>query len=201
MMSRLKNATADEHGAVMTIVAVSLLALVLMVALVVDVANWKVHKRHLQLQVDAAALAAAGAYSYTVCPSAAVKAAAHRYGGPDASGALALYNGQVGGTPASKMHLYINSEGYYGDARYGDDSDTAACSGRYIDIKATETDLPWFLGFGGIVSRINAHARVAVLQQGSSSSTLPIAVPNPKCNRKSLCEMYPPPLRTSCICK
>ena len=36
------------------------------------------------------------------------------------------------------------------------------------------------MGFGGIVSRINAHARVSVLQQGSSNSTLPIAVPNPK---------------------
>jgi hypothetical protein len=180
MMLRLKTTLADEHGAVMAIVAVSLLALVLMVALVVDVANWKIHKRHLQLQVDAAALAAAGAYSYTTCPSAAVKAAAHRYGGADASGALALYNDQVGGTPASKMHLYVNSAGYYGDATYGDDTDTGACSGRYIDVKATETNLPWFLGFGGIVSRINAHARVAVLQQGSSSSTLPIAVPNPK---------------------
>jgi Putative Flp pilus-assembly TadE/G-like len=180
MMLRLKTPVADERGAVMTLVAVSLLALVLMVAFVVDVANWKIHKRHLQLQVDAAALAAAGAYSFTTCPSAAVKAAAHRYGGPDASAAAALYNGQVGGTPASKMHLYINSAGYYGDTTYGDDTDTAACSGRYIDIKGTESDLPWFLGFGGIVSRINAHARVAVLQQGSSSSTLPIAVPNPK---------------------
>jgi hypothetical protein len=180
MMSRLKNAMDDERGAVMTIVAVSLLAMVLTVALVVDVANWKIHKRHLQLQVDAAALAAAGAYSLTTCPSAAVKAAAHRYGGPDASTPLAPFNAQVGGTPASRMHLYINSAGYYGDATYGDDTDTAACAGRYVDIKATETNLPWFLGFGGIVSRINAHARVALLQQGSSSSTLPIAVPNPK---------------------
>jgi hypothetical protein len=180
MILRLKIRLGEERGASLTIVAIALLVLVLMVALVVDVANWKIHQRHLQLQVDSAALAAAGAYSFTTCPSAAVKVEAHKYGGADASGVLALYNDQVGGTAASKMHLYVNSAGYYGDTTYGDDTDTNACSGRYIDIKATETDLPWFLGFGGIVSRINAHARVSVLSQGSSNSTLPIAVPNPK---------------------
>jgi hypothetical protein len=182
MTLRLKTRLSTEHGAVLTIVAVALFALVLAVALVVDVANWKVHKRHLQLQADAAALAAAGSFSLSNCSNTLIKAEAHKYGGPDASGQLALYNGQVGGTPASKMHLYVNSAGYYGDAAYGDDTDPngSACAAKYIDIKATETDLPWFLGFGGIVSRINAHARVSVLQQGSSNSTLPIAVPNPK---------------------
>jgi hypothetical protein len=182
MTLRAKTRLADEHGAVLTIVAVSLLALVLAVALVVDVANWKVHKRHLQLQADAAALAAAGSFSLANCSNTLIKNEAHKYGGTDASGAVALYNDQVGGVPASKMHLYINSAGYFGDAVYGDDTDPNgnACTAKYVDIKATETDLPWFLGFGGIVSRINAHARVSVLQQSSSNSTLPIAVPNPK---------------------
>ena len=171
---------SDESGAVMTIVAVSLLVLVLAVALVLDVANWKVHKRHLQLQADAAALAAAGSFSLQNCSDTLLASEAHKYAGPDASGALALYNGQVGGTPASKMHILINSTGYFGDAGAADNSDGTPCSKKYIDIKATETNLPWFMGFGGIVSRINAHARVSVLQQGSSNSTLPIAVPNPK---------------------
>ena len=171
---------SDERGAVLTIVAVALLVLVLAVALVLDVANWKVHKRHLQLQADAAALAAAGSFSLANCSDTLLASEAHKYGGPDASGALALYNGQVGGTPASKMHILINSTGYFGDAGAGDNSDGSPCSKKYIDIKATETDLPWFMGFGGIVARINAHARVSVLQQGSSNSTLPIAVPNPK---------------------
>ena len=171
---------SDESGAVMTIVAVSLLVLVLAVALVLDVANWKVHKRHLQLQADAAALAAAGSFSLQNCSDTLLASEAHKYAGPDASGALALYNGQVGGTPASKMHILINSTGYFGDAGAADNSDGTPCSKKYVDIKATETNLPWFMGFGGIVSRINAHARVSVLQQGSSNSTLPIAVPNPK---------------------
>ena len=173
-------AVSDERGATLTIVAVSLLVLVLAVALVLDVANWKVHKRHLQLQADAAALAAAGSFSLQNCSDTLLASQAHKYAGPDASGALALYNEQVGGTPASKMHILINSTGYFGDAGAGDNSDGSPCSKKYIDIKATETDLPWFMGFGGNVAKINAHARVAVLQQGSSNATLPIAVPNPK---------------------
>jgi hypothetical protein len=173
-------AVADERGAALTIVAVAMLVLVLAVALVLDVANWKVHKRHLQLQADASALAAAGSFSLANCSDTLLASEAHKYGGPDAGGALALYNEQVGGTSASKMHILINSTGYFGDAGAGDNTDGTPCSKKYIDIKATETDLPWFMGFGGIVAKINAHARVSVLQQSSSNSTLPIAVPNPK---------------------
>lgn len=182
MTFRLKTRLSDEHGAVLTLVAVSLLVLVLAVALVLDIANWKVHKRHLQLQADAAALAAAGSFSLASCSDTLIAAQAHKYAGPDASGALALYNAQVGGTPASNMHVLINSSGYFGDTGAGDNTDPngSPCAAKYIDIKATETDLPWFMGFGGIVSRINAHARVSVVQQSSSNSTLPIAVPNPK---------------------
>src|SRR5437660_292654 len=81
---------ADESGAVISIVAIALVGLILMVAFVVDVANWKVHKRHLQVQADAAALAAAHSFSFGSCSDATIIADAHRYGGPDASGATAL---------------------------------------------------------------------------------------------------------------
>jgi hypothetical protein len=178
---RLKAAFGEESGAVISVVALGLLALVLMVAFVVDVANWKVHKRHLQLQADAAALAAAHTLGYGTCSNTTIQADAHKYGGADASGVASLYNNQVGGTPASKMHILINSSGYYGDAGAGDNTDPngAPCTAHYVDVKATETNLPWFLGFGGIVPKINAHARVSLLQQGAGNGTLPIAVPNP----------------------
>jgi hypothetical protein len=169
----------EERGNVIVIVAVGMSALILLVAFVVDVANWKVHSRHLQLQADAAALAAAHTLGAGSCSDSLITADAHRYGGPDASGALALYNAQVGGTPASKMHILINSSGYYGDAGAGDNTDPngSPCTAKYVDIKATETDLPWY--FGGLVSKINAHARVSLLQETSANGTLPIAVPNP----------------------
>ena len=127
-------------------------------------------------------MAAAGSFSLHNCSNALLASEAHKFAGADASVALALYNGQVGGTAASKMHILINSSGYFGDTGAGDNSDPngSPCAAKYIDIKATETDLPWFMGFGGFVSKINAHARVSVLQQGSSNAALPIAVPNPK---------------------
>jgi Putative Flp pilus-assembly TadE/G-like len=173
---RLTPSLGEESGAVISIVAIGLLALVLMVAFVVDVANWKVHKRHLQLQADAAALAAAHSLTLGTCSNANIIADAHMYGGPDASGVTSNYNAQIGDTPASKMHVLVNSSGYYGDPGWGNGS---PCGDHYVDIKATETDLPWFLGFGGLVSKINAHAQVSLLQESSSNSTLPIAVPNP----------------------
>ena len=178
---RLKAVFGEESGAVISVVALGLVAFVLMVAFVVDVANWKVHKRHLQLQADAAALAAAHTLGYGTCSNTTIQADAHKYGGADAGGTASLYNNQVGGTPASRMHILINSSGYYGDAGAGDNTDPngAPCTAHYVDIKATETNLPWFLGFGGIVPKINAHARVSLLQQGAGNGTLPIAVPNP----------------------
>src|SRR5205807_9072267 len=85
--------TSDERGAVLTIVAVAMLVLVLAVALVLDVANWKVHKRHLQLQADAAALAAAGSFSLQNCSNTLLASEAYKYGGHDARGALAVLKG------------------------------------------------------------------------------------------------------------
>jgi hypothetical protein len=169
----------EERGNVIVIVAVAMSALILLVAFVVDVANWKVHSRHLQLQADAAALAAAHSFSAANCSDSKILADAHLYGGPDAGGQLALYNAQVGGTPASRMHILINSAKYYGDAGAGDNTDPngSPCTSKYVDIKATETDLPWY--FGGLVSKINAHARVSLVQQSAANGTLPIAVPNP----------------------
>lgn len=173
-------AARDERGAILVIVAAAMLALVLFVAFVVDVANWYEHKRHLQLQADAAALA--GGHSLlgiSGCLDSLVDADARRYGGPDATTPTAPYNAQVGGTSASNMHLLINSRTYYGEPLAGNNTDLngSPCAAKYVDIKLTETNLPWF--FGGLVPRINAHARVSLVQQSGGYGALPIAVPNP----------------------
>src|SRR5438552_1257145 len=147
MMSRL-HTLSDERGNVVVIVAVGLSALVLLVAFVVDVANWKVHSRHLQLQADAAALAGAHSLAVGSCSDTLISADAHKYAGADASGALALYNDQVSGTPASRMHVLINSAHYYDPndplANNYTDPNGDPCTAKYVDIKVTETDLPWY---------------------------------------------------------
>src|SRR5207247_1159947 len=48
-----------EHGGVLVLVAVWLPLAVLLASFVIDIANWFEHKRHLQMQADAAALAGA----------------------------------------------------------------------------------------------------------------------------------------------
>lgn len=188
---KLARSLESESGGVLVIVAVGLAAMVLLAAFVIDVGNWKEHKRHLQLQADAAALAGAGSFALPSCNSNTVTTAARNYGGTDATH-IALYNDQVaakydGGGNIPNLHVLVNSVGYYGDADAGDNNGGAPCAsdppnqfcnGQGIDIKATETDLPWF--FGGFVSKIHAHARACLVQQSNSANSLPIAVPNPK---------------------
>jgi Putative Flp pilus-assembly TadE/G-like len=195
----------DERGGVILIVAISLFAVIFFVAFVIDVGNWKEHKRHLQLEADAAAFAAAGSFSIP-CNSGisnTVNTVAHNYGGTDATHISPPYihNDQVGskyvGGYIPNMHILVNSVSYYGDAGAGENTGGATCPGSTdspnqfctdpsdpskripgVDIKATETDLPWF--FGGVVRKINAHALACLMQETSSANSLPVAVPNPK---------------------
>jgi hypothetical protein len=182
----------DERGGVLLITAVSLLVLVLFVAFVVDVGNWKEHKRHLQLQADAAALAGAGSFALPGCNNTLVETATRDYAGTDAT-YLADYNDQVASEYADtghvpNLHILLNSLAYFGEPGAGNNTGGSPCAtsppnqfcngAQGIDVKATETDLPWFF-FGGLVPRINAHARACLMQQTSSANSLPIAVPNP----------------------
>ena len=56
--------SGEERGTVIVMVAVWLPIAVLIAAFVVDIANWFVHRRHLQMQADAAASRGGGRLSY-----------------------------------------------------------------------------------------------------------------------------------------
>lgn len=175
---------ADDRGGVLVIVAVAMTSLVLIAAFVIDIANFYSHKRHLQLQADAAALAGARHLTIGGCSNNLIETGARTYGGSDSPDGVLIrqqpYNDQLGGTPASKVHILVNSENYWdGEDTSFTDGHPCDADKQYIDIKATESNLPWFFGFGGFVRTINAHARVALVQQSTANGTLPIAVPNP----------------------
>lgn len=166
-----------EDGATIVIAAIAIPVLVVFCAFVVDIGNWFVHKRHLQMQADAAALAAAGNYVFT-CNDTAVKDTAKKYSGTDAAG----YNSQLGGTPASKVHLLVNSKTYFNQPSPSDSSvsDPNTCTSRMIDVKLTETDLPLFFHLASMISKvpfINAHARVEFMQT-ARTHVPPLAVPD-----------------------
>ncbi len=181
-MRRPVSRLGNEDGSVLVIVAIAMTSLILVAAFVIDVANFYSHKRHLQLQADAAALAGAHNLTAAGCSNSLVTTGARTYGGSDSPDGTLIrtqpYNDQLGGTPARKVHILVNSTDYWNGSDTSN-SDGTPCDKGYVDIKATESNLPWFFGFGGFVKSINAHARVSLVEQSTSVGALPIAVPNP----------------------
>jgi len=174
---------SDEHGAIIVMVALWLPVLLIFMTFVVDMGNWFVHKRHLQMQADAAVFAAAEDYKFP-CSDAPILQKTDEYSG-------SAYNAQIGGTPASRVHRLVNSKTFYNQPAKSDDTvENPPCTAGMIDVKMTETDLPWYfkpiaglLGSGSpIVPFINAQARIAVNQLETSTGSLPLGVPdvNPK---------------------
>ena len=114
-------ALGSDRGAVLPWFALLLPVLVLFFVFVVDVSNWFEHKRHLQLQADAGALAGGGVFTIP-CSDANVEATARKYAGdPDAS---APYNLQVPPTNRGNVHVLINSTEYWNN---GGSDHSAAC--------------------------------------------------------------------------
>jgi hypothetical protein len=162
-----------ERGAVLVLFAVFAPIAILLAAFAIDAGNWFVHERHLQLQADAGALAAAQAFQ--PCSNAAIEAQAHQYSGVSGT---PLYNFQIGGTPSTNVHELINSQTYYSQATPVDSSASTAppCTSQMVDVKLTENQLPWYWRAFSSVPYINAHARVQVFQKTTDTGAEPISV-------------------------
>ena len=151
---------ADERGGVLVFVALFLPLALLFSSFVIDLGNWWVHKRHLQTQADAAALAGVGAIRFP-CQDPPIDALSRSYSGDRAGDR----NQQVGGTLPDDVHMLVNSTTYYGQTEPDPDPppSTSPCTARMLDVKMTETDLPWFMRAANL-DFINATARVSVRQ-------------------------------------
>ncbi|MDX6503013.1 MAG: hypothetical protein QOE29_138, partial [Gaiellaceae bacterium] len=180
----------EERGGVLVMAVAWLSVLLLVATFVVDTANWFEHKRHLQMQVDAGALA--GATNINGCFGAAspsnwldpantaIRSTARHYGGDTLNDASA-YNPQV--TNKANVAIYVNSTKFPGDTGASDGDDYKPCQsdpvdpkkGAFVDLKATDANLPWYLG-GSVVPKIRAHARVSIKGIGTLSGSLPLAV-------------------------
>jgi len=183
----------DERGAIVVLFVVLTPALIFLFLLVIDVGNWYVHKRHLQMEVDAAALAG-GAYfgdCFSSDPAIAgaadttIRNAATKYGG----GAGSTYNVPGGGASARITTLF-NSKTFAVGGPGADDTETnGPCETPHLmlDVKQTEADVPFILG--GLISAfvpsakntidgINARARVQLKKETIVQGSLPLAVPD-----------------------
>jgi hypothetical protein len=183
----IRRGHAGEQGAVLVMVALWLPLLLVFMTFVVDVGNWFVHKRHLQIQADSAALAAAQDFKFPCVDKPITDKAAEYSGG--------AYNAQIGGTPASRVHLVLNAKTFYNQPTSPAADDTVVglpCAAGAIDVKLTETDLPWYfkpvaglLSGSPLVPFINAQARISIKQIDTTAGALPVGVPdvNPKSAR------------------
>jgi hypothetical protein len=163
-----------EDGGVLVMVTLWLPILVLFVIFVVDVGNWFVHKRHLQMQADAGALAGGGKF-IVPCSDTPIITEARKYAGDPSSSAP--YNLQIAPTDQANVHVLVNSAQYWnqGGTDYSDGG--PPCSARMVDVKITESSLPWFFGLQ-VVPAINAHARVVIQSLLRARGALPVAVPD-----------------------
>ena len=159
-----------ERGQVVVLMALFLPVFFAMGAVVLDVGNWYVHKRHLQTQVDAAALA--GGTKFTGCSSLfdpaganlAIKGTALEYAGDDLRApdtidptfGSTVRNQQV--EQPGDVRVVINSSDYWsqGDPTDGSSLDDTQdldgdgsgdpCNERAVDAKATDDEVPNIFG-------------------------------------------------------
>jgi Putative Flp pilus-assembly TadE/G-like len=177
----------EQRGATLVIFALWIPVLLLFVVLVIDVGNWFEHRRHLQMQADAAALAGGGVFNACFGSSSggstAVSDTARQYGGdPTVAGA---FNPQIGGTNRGAISLLINSKTYpdprAGDPAPDDTVEQPPCTAEMVDVKLSESNLPLFFGLVPslpFLPRVHGHARVEVRTLTSSKGALPVGVPD-----------------------
>jgi Flp pilus assembly protein TadG len=182
--------TSDERGAIGVLVAIILPVFIFFGSFVLDVGNAFVHHRHLQLQADAAALGGGYEFGTSPCSDSNIVGRALEYSSitkantnwsSQTLGSFAdtgsPYNAQVGGTSSSNMWEAINSQTWLpsGNTAAADPTTFTGspCGDSMLDVKVTETNLPWYLQAGGL-NYMNAHARVSWSATGAGF--LPLAV-------------------------
>jgi Flp pilus assembly protein TadG len=168
----LRRLHREERGSVVLVVVAFLPVAFALAAFVIDVANGAEHRRHLQLQADAGALAAAqefnGCFLDPAGAKADIEAEALAYSG-------ATYNAQIGSADAQdRVAPRINAATWEADSYSAGDP----CETGYVDVKLIEEDSPPFFPFVGNHD-FRAHARVQIFKLASSNRLLPIAVPDP----------------------
>jgi Putative Flp pilus-assembly TadE/G-like len=172
-----------ERGNIIVLFALFLMVLLALGSVVLDVGNWFVLKRHLQTQVDAAALA--GGPKFTWCTQGetlartAISQESLKYAG-DPTRETQTDNQLMQDT--GDVHAVLNSSTYWatGDKTDGttlDWTSGAACTAKYLDVKATDEKAPLLWGWIPFFPDLKTRARVEISQIESSDGLRPLGVP------------------------
>jgi hypothetical protein len=179
----LRRFLAEETGAIAVVVAIAFPVFLLSGVIAVDISNWNVHKRQLQIQADAGALAGGAAFQFP-CSStvnASVLSTAEQYAGDATYGAGRLNT--FTDIPDSEHHVLYNSPTYYGGRTKPDPGAPALtgspCNDSAIDVKVTETHVGAFFSNLIFASHIDASARAQLKEAAGIHGLMPVAVPDP----------------------
>ena len=181
MTTVLRRIVEEEQGGMLLSVVAFLPVFLAIGAFVLDVGNAFEHRRHLQLQADAGALATGQEFTRCHTDPSGANAAIKQKAGEYAGGGGDDYNAQIGGTDAQgRVLAVLNGSSYEGPSG----SLGEPCETGFIDVKLTEQDSPSFFDFLGLHD-FHGHARLQLLRLQSSERLLPIAVedPTPKAAR------------------
>src|SRR3954447_17331949 len=166
-MRLLRRINREQRGSIAIAAALLMPFLLSLGILAADVGNAYVHKRELQTQADAAALAGAAYWKFP-CDDAAIRAAAQSYAGKD--------HNVFANVPAARSTFALNQPTFSGQAKPGDLGLTGnPCADGVVDVKMTEKNVPWILG-KSFTRYINAQARVSLFQQTTEDQLEALAV-------------------------
>jgi hypothetical protein len=179
-----------ERGQVIVLFALLVPVILAIGSVVMSVGNWYVLKRHLQTQVDAAALA--GGPAFTGCfqdPTTTndnIRNQALEYAG-DTARDPSTFNLQV--EQPGDQRVVINSGAYWsGGATNGSgydftldsgdaDTDGSPCNERYLDVKVTDDKAPLLFRWIPIFPSPKARAKVEISKIQSTNGLRPLGVP------------------------
>jgi hypothetical protein len=193
-----------ERGQVVVVFALLIPVFFALGAVVMDIGNWYVHKRHLQTQVDAAAFA--GAHEFFACgvedppvtANKSIRAHALEYAGdtlrpPSSIDPLLISTTAVRNTQVQEpadVRVVLNSAAFWtGGATDGStydntldpDSNPATngepCTTKMLDVKATDVEVTNLWGLIPLHPSPKTKARVEIRQIIEEKGMLPFAVP------------------------
>lgn len=181
----------SEHGQVIVMFALMLPVFLALGSVVVSVGNWYVHKKNLQTLVDAGAFASGtafnGCFQDPILANAQIAQRALEYAG-DPTRDPTTRNRQL--EEPADVHAVLNSTRYWntGDPTDGStfdwtldspDPDTSGdpCNERYLDVKATDEDVPLLFRWLPFTPSPKARAMVEIRKVISQTGLLPWAVP------------------------